>query len=85
MDVEVIASTFSVHLFFLFSATQGMSCHKQLAQVYFAVTSNVEGWADVSVEVSKRIAYGGLLLQNINDLLYFMKSPLCDDSQVSKH
>ena len=56
------------------AATQGLSCNEELMQLYLLVSSNVEGWLDVSVSVCSWVACGSLM-QNINRLLYFISIP----------
>ena len=63
-------------------ATQGLSCQDDLIHIYLLVSSNIEGWLDVSEDVCEQIAFRGLLLQDINHLLYFAGLP-ASASEVS--
>ena len=52
------------------SVTQGLSMNEDLVQVYLLLSSNIEGWVDVSGSICSELATRGLLLQNINELEY---------------
>lgn len=55
--------------------TQGLTVEDDLLQLYLIVTSNIEGWVDVSQSVCRELAYQGMLLQNINHMLHIRTLP----------
>lgn len=75
--VHVLVDNASTYI----SVTQGLSMNDDLVQVYLLLSSNIEGWVDVSGSVCSELANCGLLLQNINELEYIRTLPV-ESSEV---
>ena len=76
-----VGSDYITCTLFITLVTQGLSSEDILMQLYLLVLSNIESWVDVSSNVCMKLARGGMLLQNINDLQYLGGLPV-DKSEV---